>query len=354
MHKIVISFDTTGSMSPAIAEVRRRVEDTVHKLFDTYGNDLQMCLLAHGDYLDARDTYDVIHTGFTSDPTLLIEFVRNVKNTNGYSSRECYEKVLKVVSELDWRDATSRALVMFGDAEPHVRGHVTDRDIICPYDWREELNAVADRNISVYAVQCLGRGSSFWKTLGETNQGAYVTLDQFAHVNELLLAISHRENGTLEMYADNLKNSGLLLNRGVATFIAQLTGKAIAGSSLGTVKTREGLIPVAPGRFQVLHVDARVPIKAFVEATGAVFRTGRGFYELTKSETVQEYKETVLVDKTTGDMLTGREARELIGLPYGSRGTVKPLRGFAYDVYIQSTSYNRVLIPGTRFLYEKE
>lgn len=47
-------------------------------------------------------------------------------------------------------------------------------------------------------------------------------------------------------------------------------------------------VPVPPGRFQRLDVDADVSIKDFVTSTGAVFKAGRGFYELSKPEDVSD------------------------------------------------------------------
>ena len=91
---------------------------------------------------------------------------------------------------------------------------------------------------------------------------------------------------------------------------------------------------------------------------GADFAPGRGFYELGKRVLVQEKKEVVLRDTVTGDMFSGDLARDLIGLPYGERGKISPQSvvhdGRRFDVFIQSTSYNRVLLPDTRFLYEVE
>ena len=51
------------------------------------------------------------------------------------------------------------------------------------------------------------------------------------------------------------------------------------------------LVPVMPGRFQVMTVPSDIAIKAFVEDNGITFKTGRGFYELTKAVKVQQYKE---------------------------------------------------------------
>jgi len=81
-----------------------------------------------------------------------------------------------------------------------------------------------------------------------------------------------------------------------------------------------------------------------------LFRAGRGFYEFTKPEIISNKKEVVLVDKATGDMFTGQEAFDMIGA-----GDAKRIRPTAFDnwrVFVQSTSYNRVLVGGTGFLYE--
>ena len=141
------------------------------------------------------------------------------------------------------------------------------------------------------------------------------------------------------------------MNRNLANLFTELGSSA---HSTWIPKEASGLEPVPPYRFQVLHVDEVTDIKSFVQGTGATFKKGRGFYQLTKPETVQEMKEIVLVNRRSGDMFTGAEAREFIGLPFGERGKVRPKISEIYDVYVQSTSSNRKLIGGTTFLYEAE
>lgn len=70
---------------------------------------------------------------------------------------------------------------------------------------------------------------------------------------------------------------------------------------------------VPPGRFQVLDVDHDVSIKDFVESQGVTFKKGRGFYEFNKPETIQKYKEIIVMDKNTGDMFEGAHARTMLG-----------------------------------------
>ena len=109
-----------------------------------------------------------------------------------------------------------------------------------------------------------------------------------------------------------------------------------------------------PGRFQVLSIDHDTAIKSFVTENGLRFQKGRGFYEFTKTETIQGGKEVVLMDRKSGDMFSGHKAREMLGLPEGATARIRPQSLDKYAVFVQSTSVNRRLVGGTRFLYEVE
>lgn len=111
---------------------------------------------------------------------------------------------------------------------------------------------------------------------------------------------------------------------------------------------------VPPGRFQILDVDRDCSIKEFVQEQGAAFKKGRGFYEFTKTETIQGYKEIILMDKKSGDMFEGKAARDMLGLPEDCTARIKPASLDKYAVFVQSTSVNRKLIGKTKFLYEVE
>ena len=53
---LVLSFDTTGSMSGAIADVRKNLTQFCNHLFGM-GHDLRVSVIAHGDYGDGLDTF---------------------------------------------------------------------------------------------------------------------------------------------------------------------------------------------------------------------------------------------------------------------------------------------------------
>lgn len=101
-------------------------------------------------------------------------------------------------------------------------------------------------------------------------------------------------------------------------------------------------------RFDIKEGDS-LTIRDFVEAKGYNYVQGCAYYQLSKPENIQPQKEIVVRNKKTGRFYTGAEARELIGLrPENVR--VKPDKNPEFDVFVQSTSVNRRLVPGTKLL----
>lgn len=113
------------------------------------------------------------------------------------------------------------------------------------------------------------------------------------------------------------------------------------------------LTPLDAGSYSVHPVKMATAIRPFVESLGRVYNQGMGFYHLTKSETIQARKQIIVVEKATDKAYGGTEARHLIGLPDGKEMRVRPDANPEYDIYVQSTSVNRKLLPGTNLLIKK-
>jgi hypothetical protein len=95
-----------------------------------------------------------------------------------------------------------------------------------------------------------------------------------------------------------------------------------------------------------------VAIKAFCEAkNGEPYVKGRAYYELAKTETVQDYKELIIRHKRGGAVYSGHAARDLLGLPLYGSFRLSPGDHGDYELFVQSTSLNRVLHPGSKLLY---
>lgn len=351
--QIAISFDKTGSMYPAIKEVQRRLTESLEYLFKAIPG-LSIAIIAHGDYCDDEYYFEL---NFTNNIRDITSFINSQNANGGGDAPECYEYVLHHVQHLSWKDSEQKVLIMIGDQIPHEPGYVYNgylrggkvKHYHNTLNWREEARMLGNVGVQIYGVQCLGNRSvsSFYEAISAISNGIKVDLHQFHNTIEMIESIAHKQNDSLDNYEEHLI-ANHRMNRVVSDMIDRLRGRK---STLVTFKDVD-LEAVDPGRFQLLHVDRRIPIKAFVAETGATFKVGRGFYQFTKTEEIQERKEVVLRDKVSGDMWTGAKAREMIGLPYGTRDTLKPVFLKDYDVFVQSTSANRVLMPGTMFLYE--
>src|SRR5262245_45620512 len=344
--EVVFSFDTTGSMYPCLTQVRRHVKSTVARLFEEVPG-IRIGIIAHGDYCDQRSTYVTKHLRLTDDVDAICKFVETVQATGGGDAPECYELVLHEAQDHPWTEDATRALVMIGDELPHPPNSNPGK-----LNWRKEAQALADAGVAIYAVQALNRGHAkkFYEELAGISGGFHVPLDQFSYVTDMVLAVCYRQSGEeqLQAYEQEVTTKGRM-NRGLDRIFSTML-KRPAATTFATADTKAG----TPGRFQILDVDKDVPIKQFVLDDGLSFKVGRGFYEFTKTETIQGYKEIVLMDRVTGDLFAGDKAREMLDLPIGETARIRPAHLEQYVVFVQSTSANRVLKGGTRFLYEVE
>lgn len=110
-----------------------------------------------------------------------------------------------------------------------------------------------------------------------------------------------------------------------------------------------GLKPLKQGTYQLLNVIAQDEIRPFVENHGHKYVSGRAYYQLTKREEIQVQKEIAIRNKKSGSVYSGPQARSMLGLP-DMTVKVTPDQNPEFQVFVQSTSVNRKLVPGTKLL----
>jgi len=113
------------------------------------------------------------------------------------------------------------------------------------------------------------------------------------------------------------------------------------------------MLSTATDKFNVLNVTADDQLNEFIQAHGFTFKKGTAFYEFTKKETIQQYKELVLLDKRTNDIFEGSAVRALLGLPDDQDVDIAPESFPKYKIFVQSASSNRGLQAGTQLLLKK-
>jgi hypothetical protein len=376
-YDIAFSFDTTGSMYPCIKEVKRNLSMLIKRLFEDIPN-LRIAIIAHGDYCDENNPYLIDYIDLTNDQKALTKFVDDVKMTSGGDYPEAYEYVLFKTKSLQWESNNMRALVLIGDATPH-----TKEESKYHVDWREEATHLLNMNVNVYTIQCLDWGNkqatTFYKELANKTNGYHLKLNQFSHIKDILMAVCYKQVDDSQVckYEDELKaSSGItknlqkifdtMLNRKIEDLNEDIDdeddvydGYKPSTRTRTTTKkvslydsTDETIKPSNGAKFQVFNVEEDCSIKDFVINMGLTFKTGKGFYEFVKAETIADSKEIVLMSKATGELFEGGGARKLAKIDTGSTKKIKPSDIPEFRVFVQSTSANRKLVANAGFLYE--
>jgi hypothetical protein len=189
---VAFSFDTTGSMSLCINDVRQKLRDLIESMTaDIPG--LKVALIAHGDYCDGDNVINILD--FTDDLEKMMKFVNETPNTGGGDEPECYEYVLNQARFLSWPQEGG-SLILIGDAPPHERGHNPNN-----LDWREEITALKEKNVKVFPMQCLYSthrtgANQFWEGVSQQSETPLLMLENFKDSTANLEAVAYASAGT--------------------------------------------------------------------------------------------------------------------------------------------------------------
>jgi len=205
--EVAFCFDTTGSMRPAIADVRKHLEETCEAMLQDIPG-LKIGLIAHGDYCDGENK--IVSLSLTDNRAAIFDFIRNAPNTSGGDAPECYELALHVARNLGWTDGakTGRVLVMIGDDVPHEPNYCENTENL---DWRVEVGALKEMGVNVYSLQCLGgehkiSENAFWGELAERGGGKRMLLNEFCETAITLQGVTYAAGGAeaFDMYESKL------------------------------------------------------------------------------------------------------------------------------------------------------
>jgi hypothetical protein len=201
---VCFSFDTTGSMSKVLDDVRTHIFSSVDRLFKA-GPGVRIALIAHGDYVDEANAYACKLLDFSRDTAAIKSFLDGCHQTGGGSvdDGEAYELAIHHArTSLDWR-AAHKSLVLIGDDRPHPPEYAQNTGNI---DWRYETRALRQEfGVSVHAVQCFGRAEAgaFWTELAALGGGEHLSLTaaefQKGNAHRLFTAICMASVGTREL-----------------------------------------------------------------------------------------------------------------------------------------------------------
>jgi hypothetical protein len=223
--EIAFCFDTTGSMQPCIANVRKHIEKTCEELFKDIPG-LKIGFISHGDYCDNDNCYHV--QMFTNDEKKVYQFIRNTPNTGGGDAPECYELALNLAKTLGWTvDKKNRGvLVMIGDAEPHDKDYPQNKDKL---EWKKELEDLKEMGVNVYPLQCLYNGrndgpNKFWQSISQIMDTPLLKLQDFEEANLAVRSYAHASGGSARYaaYEKKLVDEGTSMSPSIMSLNAAL------------------------------------------------------------------------------------------------------------------------------------
>lgn len=104
--------------------------------------------------------------------------------------------------------------------------------------------------------------------------------------------------------------------------------------------------------YVVPDADMGIEMRPFILRHRMEYLKGSAFYQLTKTEArVSHTKLIAIRERSTGKVFSGKEARQMIGLPTDKNARLHPGDHGDFDLFIQSESVNRKLVGGTGVLY---
>ncbi len=103
---------------------------------------------------------------------------------------------------------------------------------------------------------------------------------------------------------------------------------------------------------RVLQVEDSANMKEVVKGADLEYEQGKGYYQVTKKESLTDKKKIIVIDEQDQTMFRDDDALEEIGIKKKAKYDINVKDG--YVIFAQSTSHNRKLPEGSYVLYETD
>ena len=203
MLDMIIAFDTTGSMSSYIGDVKQHVTELIPKLLDANPK-MRIGIVAFGDYCDmnSKDNFGKAYQvlPLTSDKQRIMDFVINAENTGGGDGDEFYELVIKkITEETDWREDAQKAVLLIADADPHYIGYTYENYVVnSQIDWKKEAEKSAELGIK-WDTMKIHPHLKWMEDLSAITNGINVPFKSSNKTSSMIEAASYARGGSATM-----------------------------------------------------------------------------------------------------------------------------------------------------------
>ncbi|MFO0963755.1 MAG: vWA domain-containing protein [Phycisphaerales bacterium] len=223
--EVAILFDTTGSMTPYLQQVRQDLARLASDLWCAVPG-ARLALIAYQDYCSLSAYVTRVHP-FTVSVESVRSFLDQVEPTAGTDPAEAVEEALHQASVLPWSVGARRVAILVGDAPPHgvIDGWHRCRN---GHTYLTEANALAAKGIVVYAVQCgsCAATQQSFREIARITGGKHISLGAIDDLVDLLAAISIQRAGLLPAFIGKLEATGRLSSSKQALLAQLRAGEA--------------------------------------------------------------------------------------------------------------------------------
>jgi hypothetical protein len=190
---MVIAFDTTGSMTSYIGDVKEHVQTLIPELL--FGNpNLKLKIVAFGDYCDmpSKEVFGSAYQEIelTDNENALINFVKRAKSTGGGDNPEFYELVIRKINrETKWREGSTKAVLFIADDTPHNVGYSYGNIVkINTIDWKKECEEAKSLGIMYDTLSIRREHEWFYKSIAEITGGTHLPFQSSGKTKQVVEA----------------------------------------------------------------------------------------------------------------------------------------------------------------------
>lgn len=161
----------------------------------------------------------------TTNTDELIHFIKTATTGNGYDFDEAVEDALHDLnSNMNWREASSRSVVIFGDASPHPQSEcplnydffnltkelynkgVTINSVYCSNVSQDALQRLEDKKVGDFTNRILYLNPpNFFSWIANVTGGMVLGVERIEDLVDIILAAAAKDSGNLDELEKKMK-----------------------------------------------------------------------------------------------------------------------------------------------------
>eukprot|EP01060_Flectonema_neradi_P018255 TRINITY_DN25050_c0_g1_i1.p1 TRINITY_DN25050_c0_g1~~TRINITY_DN25050_c0_g1_i1.p1 ORF type:complete len:535 (+),score=87.57 TRINITY_DN25050_c0_g1_i1:36-1607(+) len=371
--RVLFIIDTTSSMGDYCDSMRQTLPQMFEKIRAIFGDKAKVEAISYADYGDDN----TLCTCYGSQDEVT-EFGRGLRPAGGGDGPEAVKTALNEVCrhiEEDGSD-TPTVVLLYTDAEPHsVFGYGDNNEAEQAalktrnpgFDWMNIARKLEELDVTTYTLSPNDTSNRYYALLGtffklaDTNPATITR----ASMALMLRGMGQPFDDVKEFSSDCMQSFQDLDLKGLTEedhnqylSTRPLHSVGFAASEGTTVRRIARAVPLKEdGTEEPSELDAwklvsvgtgSRTVAELCAEKGLPYTFGCGYYEISRKETIQSYKILIACHEEEGTVKHGTdEVRKTLGLKSGDIVVSPSDVPKGWSLYVQSTSVNRKLLPGT-------